>query len=509
MTPGFEPLHPGLPVYRSGGTQETGGTPETIGGTPTDGGEAVGALYYAPGYLVRAADRCAARALEDELSARASGGGILGGAPDGGASLPADRTAARLAEELLRHARAAQAAWNQRLSEPFRPLCLTIYPENRCNLRCAYCYADPAPVQGSACPPVSLAAVRAAAEVTARNCQAQGRPLTLVLHGGGEPTLHPRALARIVETVESVAAVHGVELFKYIATNGVMAPQTARWVAQHFDRVGLSCDGPAEIQNQQRPISRPQRLANITASAPFVERTADLLHAAGRPLDVRVTLTPQTVARQEEIVAYLLQRLRPQEIRIEPLYQTGRSVENGLAWSLDHAEIFIQHFRAAQALARSAGVRLVFTGARPGEIHGPFCQIFRQVLNLVPGDVATPCFQWSDAAQARRRDAVIGQQVNGQFALDEAKISALRELLVYTPPRCVTCFNRWHCAGACPENCLLEDDPAQPERPGEDFRCRVQMRLAEGILADAAGALEHSGDPLAGRAILFNAPDLP
>ena len=44
-------------------------------------------------------------------------------------------------EELVRRAAAAQAAWRRLAEAPFAPECLTLYPNNRCNLACGYCFA--------------------------------------------------------------------------------------------------------------------------------------------------------------------------------------------------------------------------------------------------------------------------------------------------------------------------------------------------------------------------------
>ena len=83
------------------------------------------------------------------------------------------------------------------------------YPDNRCNLGALFATPFPwtraAPRSACGCvranadaelPILPEPVAYAAARLVARNCAAKGKPLTLVLHGGGEPTLHWDLLER-------------------------------------------------------------------------------------------------------------------------------------------------------------------------------------------------------------------------------------------------------------------------------------------------------------------------
>jgi len=61
---------------------------------------------------------------------------------------------------------------------------------------------------------------------------------------------------------------------------------------------------------------------------------------------------------------------------------------------------------------------------------------FRHVLNLVPGDVATACFQVTDAAHVSAKGAVIGamNRETGRFEIDYNRVHELcRQLSVIHP----------------------------------------------------------------------------
>ena len=461
---GFFPLKPDLPVFARL--------------------EEDSVLYYTPGLVVRA-----------NLAARAAVEAEITGAPR-----------APLLVELVRRAEFTRMRWSMLASRPYEPVCLTVYLDNRCNLACGYCYAAPAGPKSGQAAPTNLAAIRRAAELVAGNCRRQshrrrrGLPFTGVIHGGGEPTLDLRLLQAALAVVEEVAAVENVaagqrlEIFRYLATNGVMSEAKANWIAAHFDLIGLSCDGPEDIQRRQRPLP-----AGGPGSTRYVERTAGILREMDAAFHVRVTLTPGTLARQEEIVEYVCQKLAPLEIHLEPVYTGGREQAGFAAAELaspeELAETFVTHFLAARALANAAGIPLRYSGSRPWDVHGPFCQVFRDVLQLVPGEVASPCFKLNDSQQVDGLGARIGQDSSNGFVIDQAAVQDLRARLLRQADECQACFNQFHCARGCPDACGLEsNDPALPA-----FRCQVQMRLSGAAIERAAAGLVVSpGAPLAG-----------
>lgn len=407
-------------------------------------------LFHTPGYVA-----VAARAVADAFERH-----------------PDDPRWRDVAAELADHAATAERQWRDLHTRPFAPTCLTLYLNGECNLRCTYCFSDPGRGPG---PRLTGEAVSAAARLVARSCRDRRTPMTVALHGGGEPVLHADQVEDLLGRVEEVAAAAALPLFRYVATNGVMPAAKARWLAGRVDLVGLSCDGPPDLQDAHRPTWGGQ------ASSRFVERTAHILREAGTPFHVRVTITPESAARQEEIAAYLC-GLGPAEIHVEPVYRLGRAFGDQPLG----ADEFAAHFLAARDVAHAHGVAWVTSGSRPGEVHGPYCHVLRDVLQLVPGDVAPTCFALPDAAAARRAGLVIGWYNAGEFRLDGAAISRQRATLAAVPLLCADCFSRMHCAGACPEGCPLTGRAAPDAN-----RCALNRAVAEATIRRAAAQLRH------------------
>jgi coproporphyrinogen III oxidase-like Fe-S oxidoreductase/pyruvate-formate lyase-activating enzyme len=372
--------------------------------------------------------------------------------------------------ELLRYAAEARAAWQRLAEAPFAPECLTLYLNNRCNLACGYCFAAADRDQDSG--RIDERAALGAARLVARSCAEKNTPFHLVLHGGGEPTLEWDSVVRLVEGTRGIATEAGVGWFGFLATNGVIPEERAAWLGRELDLVEISCDGPPDIQDRQRP------LAGGGATSAHVVRTARALRDAGGRFMVRATITPDTVERQTEIVTYLHEALGATEMRFEPVYRAG-------AFAPQQAEWFVSCFLAAQREARARGCDLTVSGARLDEVHGPFCDVLRHTLHLLPDGTATACFFCVDGRDAEATGVAVGgwDEARGEYILDIGRITAHRRKALELPAACLDCINVCHCARECPERCAVRD--AAPETPS--FRCLVQRRLAEEWILEAAG----------------------
>ena len=388
-----------------------------------------------------------------------------------------------LGQELEAQAREALAAHQAWQEEPFQPVCLTVYLSNQCNLACEYCYARPRRGRGAG-EVISLEHALAGARLVADNCARTGQPFRLVLHGGGEPTVHWDLLQALVAETQDLAAGKGLEWWGYVATNGVMPPGQAAWLGGNLSLVGLSCDGPPDLHDAQRP------LAGGGASSPAVVRTAQAILAAGGQMSARATLTPSGLPRLKEIVAYV-RGLGVGSARVEPAYglwQPG-------PWAASQAASLVEGFLAAQDLARDLDLDLTMSGVRLDELHGPYCQVLRQTLHLLPDGSASACFFCADGDQARQRGKVIGGPgPGGEFWLDDAAIKRHRQAAGRMPGPCASCLAGWHCARSCPEVCQVRPGPSSHnDAPG--FRCLVQRGLAQAWVLGAANMADREPEP--------------
>jgi radical SAM protein with 4Fe4S-binding SPASM domain len=372
---------------------------------------------------------------------------------------------------LSHRSRAAVAKGRKLASVPFEPECLTLYLHGHCNLSCSYCLRKPSESLEQI---LDVAVVRLAAGKVGENCVRKGKPLTAVFHGWGEPALDSNQLESLVEAVSEAALELGIQTNLIISTNGVIPERTAEYLGVTFNLVNLSCDGPPEIQDKQRPT------AGGGGSSVILKRTASVIRKSPARLAVRATITPATLDRQEEIIDYIIRELHPDEVRFEPAYRQGNS-----GFSPDDALPYADSFFAARDIALSHGIRLTYSGARPTDIHGPYCNIFRDVLNLLPDGSATACF--ADADGKGNTDFTIAVLDGRDLRISEHRIAELQDRIENKPAKCKSCFNSYHCVGDCPERCILDSTAEAPE--GDSFRCNLAGLMAERLILECAEKL--------------------
>jgi radical SAM protein with 4Fe4S-binding SPASM domain len=357
----------------------------------------------------------------------------------------------------------------------FNPTNITFYVNQKCNLNCQYCFSikSPNPIAE-----LSLKSAIAGLELVAENCRLANMPMTLAIHGGGEPLRSFHKVQMILKHLQSIIERDGLVVNKYIATNGVMPIQKAKWIAGHFDRIGISCDGPVGIQAVQRPAIDQCNTNQI------IERTAAVIRDSGKTLDVRVTITPETIELQPLIAKYICENLKPVAIHAEPVY-LGKRTSLSDCINQSQVKIFIDSFLQAQKLAQGYCSSWEISGTRLNGVHTSYCHLFQQVLNLVPGDTATACFKLVNEQEVFLRKFQLGSYRKGekQFRLDTENHHDLISKYAL-PGKCEGCFMQYQCSHGCPNNCLLTHEYQ------DQTSCLILKGIAQARLNEASAHMK-------------------
>jgi sulfatase maturation enzyme AslB (radical SAM superfamily) len=180
--------------------------------------------------------------------------------------------------------------------EDFVPSCVTISCTNQCGQRCVYCYGTPAHRNRAV---LDLDFCRTALELVTSGAGARGEKVRVIFHGVGEPTFAWKTFTACVETARAVTRRLDVTPHLDLCTGGQVSAERAAWIADRFDSVQVSIDGPAEIQNRQRPRAD----GRDSLAGPL--RLARAVKAAGKRLCVKATVTAATVCRMVELVEFV------------------------------------------------------------------------------------------------------------------------------------------------------------------------------------------------------------
>lgn len=323
----------------------------------------------------------------------------------------------------------------------FRPHEVTLFPTTRCNLRCIYCYAN----AGTRHVDMPWEIAQSAIEFVIENARAVGRDDFIVgFHGGGEPTVNWKLIQQATLYSRQRAKDLGLDVKIHCATNGVLSPAQREFVVSNFTGMNISLDGPADIQDRQRPM------ANGEGSFAQVMRTIKYFREARFPFGIRVTLTAKEGHRLSEIVGFIHEQC-PQldQLHVEPVWQCGRCQMTG-----EHPpseEQFIAYFAEAYKLAHDLGFSLFYSGARLDVLTNKFCAAPGDGFSVTPEGVVSSCFEVTDPADPRAELFHYGHydKERREFTIDRERVTRLRRLRVENILHCHDCFCKWHCAGDC------------------------------------------------------------
>jgi len=306
-----------------------------------------------------------------------------------------------------------------------------------CTLACRYCHADAGRRQV-----ISRNTLQKTIDYAfGRAKSTPKRVLSVSFAVGGEPTLEWDLFTTTVLALKERA--HEVNrVFLSMTTNGYYNDIKRRFIADNFDVVTVSLDGPPSIHD----LHRPTRAGRPSYDA--VAETVKFLVAAGSVrIAVRATVSAMSAPLLPMIVEHFVEQFGTAiTISFEPLVKIGRAAANDDA-TVPDMTVYTNNFLEARRIGRSLGVHVTSSGASIRRLVARFC-----------GAMAIPsfavCIDGRVTACHRDQDAVdygYGQITpTGEIVIDESRLEGLARLNDL-PPQCSTCFAKWHCAGDCPD----------------------------------------------------------
>jgi uncharacterized protein len=309
---------------------------------------------------------------------------------------------------------------------------------------CAYCHAE-ADKPGIA----QWESVEAAIEYAAKRAElTPKKTLTVSFAVGGEPTLPWDLFRRAVQLIKSLTGDErrtSVErTLLSMTTNGYYGAEKREFIAQHFDTLTLSLDGPPDIQNLHRPTRSGRSSYDLVAGT-----CAYFLKQSKAKVSLRATVSSRSVGRMSEIVEHFHSEFGlGYTITFEPLVPVGRALHADLVGPPDMGQ-YTDEFLRARDLGKRLGLRVIVSGASLDRLTSWFCGAmaipsFAVCLN----GAVTACHRDSEGTDYGYGKFTPG--MNPPFEADEGRLRGL-ELLAATPSSCDDCFARFHCAGDCPD----------------------------------------------------------
>jgi uncharacterized protein len=312
---------------------------------------------------------------------------------------------------------------------------LGIALSNGCNLACVYCHADAGELTSS----IDDAMAKSAIEFVVRKCAEERKGFLLVIIGAGEPTFTWNKLVRVVENAKLACAQECVKFQAIMSTNGVLGDTKRGYITQNFSQISLSLDGPADIQDENRPT----RGKDGSFSAAFA--SAKYFHTHNVPFGIRSTVSASQAARLPEIYKFFKDHFPETHVAFEPVIPMGRGF--GAANLEDGMWEFVEGF--AEIIRHHGREGFSYSGVTFGRVTNQFCgPISGAQFNLATDGTLQACSRIGSSS-----DFVYGkfQPTTGGFEIDECRRTAIACISVDDYEDCQRCFAKFNCAGDCPD----------------------------------------------------------
>ena len=322
---------------------------------------------------------------------------------------------------------------------------LTLLLTRRCNLACVYCYATARTFGRTMNRDLALGALNWFSE------QFKGNTIRVSFHGGGEPTLEHVLIKEVVSRTYHLAEESGKKTRFQIVTNGTADTSLMEWFIKNNFGISISSDGPASIQNRNRPF------ANGNESSRVVENTIRYLVANNYPFTVRLTFSPTD--NIEEIVSHF-GGLGVKSLHIEPLFPHGREYKKKFfevkgkneLYSLNGID-FVKSFLKAMEVAQRYGIKI--TNSHLGHFTkglGYFCGSASGRSMIVTDDgFISGCLEVVDAKDQNFGIFQLGKFHSEQntFVVDKNVLARFQVRHSDILSHCKKCFARYVCSGGC------------------------------------------------------------
>ena len=263
---------------------------------------------------------------------------------------------------------------------------------------------------------------------------------------GGEPFLDQDLVLFSIGYARKAGKERNIQTIFEVTTNGLFSPQYCEWVADNFDCVTLSFEGPEIFQDKIRPQADGGKSFNQ------VFQNAKILSRGPCELTLRACVSDTNVTEMEAIAGWILDNIPCDSICFETLIPSINSEMNNL--KSPDPWIFAMNFCLTGKLLGEYGVSAFTSGTDIDKIQNSFCPLGRDALIVTPEGKINSCYLPEENWGKVDLDLSIGRlniKPDGHsfFDLEQSQINHVRNLASSNNKLCSTCFCQYSCAGGC------------------------------------------------------------
>jgi len=317
---------------------------------------------------------------------------------------------------------------------------ITFFVTSKCNLNCYYCYIPKMKVSVRD-QVINIGFARAGLQ----DFFATNTSRTIRFFSAGEAT---QAFGRMVEIWDIAHQMAGPALRTELETNGYFSGEVAEWIENNVNILWISCDGPPEIQDAQRPL-----LDNYPTSGIVLDNVRRYAKCKNIQFGIRATVAKENVERQTELIEYF-HSLGVKYVSASPTYHSKVNPDVKTPSLVDFARHFVPAFYRAVELGMFYQTLFMVNFDEEVDIY---CQTSIPTPRLTTDGYVSSC-DWASFGSKKYLDNVLQELIYGYYDrrkrkifYDQEKIQRIRQRNVsyLGQTTCKGCSALRHCAGGC------------------------------------------------------------
>lgn len=362
-------------------------------------------------------------------------------------------------------------------------LTVVIKPTRDCNLRCKYCsVGEPDSIYMS--PEIAKASIE---KIVLRS---EEKNFTKFIWHGGEPLLLGIDFYKKIIEIERPLRKEGYNIKNVVQTNGTLiTDEWAKFLRENYFGVGLSIDGPKEINDLTRVFDK-----NI-GSFEAIQQGTKRLEKQGVEYGYLTVISKYNVSRTDEIIDFMVQQgKRFKLVAVSPIGRAAKAIEDimmeGDHFSDSQIKLFERWMNKGNLCERSALWKYavpVLTGDPIECLFQEDCQ--KSFIGVDSNGDVYPCGRFCGGDKFKYGN--IGVDSFEDIWNNPLRL-ALKERSKNLPQSCQKCQNKQICNGGCPLQGHLNGGIDR-----EDYNCgqykRIFNHIRKRILQEIKNSKEQLG----------------
>nr|WP_304442883.1 radical SAM protein [uncultured Acetatifactor sp.] len=276
------------------------------------------------------------------------------------------------------------------------------------------------------------------------------KPLRFFFTGGGEPTFDWNLFEKTVCAIKKKCEEYSIPCYLELTTNGMLNDNQRSFVIDHFNKVMVSYDGIAEIQNKNR------KCANTTESSKTVEESIRAFMESKLFLVVRTTVWHEDFVALKEIYNNLAKNYAAiDEWSIMPILPSGRALVNAKPGQYDiNQKNFFDYYIELIEYVQNQETGLYISSAVFNNSIVEYCcgATFDECFWLMPDKTIVNCIE------AERFKTEVGRIENDKVLFYDCYVDLYLDIVRDTFDNCRNCLAYRFCKGGCPLKTIRDEE---------------------------------------------------